>query len=395
MPSETNAPGAGAERCHDCGGTIPSDARFCPSCGVVRGGKRPPAYCANCGTGFGPDDAYCSRCGEPRSATDGEPATAEKTRGRSGSSDVAADHDTDREYDAFRRRVARYVEAGWEVRRDHGDRVELVDRDVGSIPIHVLLLLFTGGVGNLLYGWYHYSILAETRYLSMHDPDPSSPERIEPATASTTESTAVETVSTYLLSGLLLLVGALLLGFSLGGATAINVGTALAVGLGLGFFLVGLGIAPPVEARLKRRHGPRAFGRHRTVDHRVIRPVEQVEEPCVVCGESFRGGLLRRRRDETVIAGVPIRTHSMRHNHYCAECAQTELFDDDDTVEFEGVEVDELGRNTDTEDDDGNVATEDDDGNVATEDEGKMEKEGNGAFEWSTSKSKSEHSGRE
>ena len=392
MPSETTAPGSG-ERCHDCGRTLPDGARFCPSCGTVRGGARPPAYCSSCGAEFGPEDAYCSNCGEPRSPTDEERA-AKRTGNRAEGSGPDMD---DAEYEAFRRRVARYVEAGWEIRRDDGDRVEVVDRSIGSIPIHIVLLFLTGGFGNLLYGWYHFSMLAETRYLSVDDPDPTPPEEIEPATAARREESAVETVSTYLLSGLLLLVGAMLLGFSIGGATAINAGTALAVGLGLGSFLVGLGIAPPVEERLKRRHDPRTFGRHRTVDHRVLRPFESVKEPCVVCGESFRGGLLRRRRDETVVAGVPVRTHSMRHNHYCADCARTELFGDGGAAGFEDIEVDDLSWS----DDDANGGMVDDDeigrhGDDVADNEGEAAVDGDeGAFEWSTPQAESAHDGRE
>jgi hypothetical protein len=84
-----------------------------------------------------------------------------------------------------------------------------------------------------------------------------------------------------------------------------------------------------VERRLDRRHGISRFGRVRTVDHRITSATERTEAPCVVCGEAFERGVVRRRRDETVIAGVPVRTHSMRHNHYCADCAREELFGGD------------------------------------------------------------------
>ncbi len=358
MPSTTNAPGPETDRCHDCSETISTDANFCPNCGAGRDAGRPPAYCSACGAAFSSGDEFCGNCGAPRSDAGGS-ATGRSAR--------SADSN-ERAYETFRRRVELHVDAGWELRRDHGDRVELVDRDVGSIPIHVLLLLFTGGLGNLLYGWYHYSVLAETRYLSIDDPDPESAGDPEPVGTAERDESGLTTVASYGLSVVLILAGAWLVSLVVGGATAGGAGTALATGLGLGLMLVGLGIAPPIERRLERRHGLAEFGRLRTVDHRVIRPAERTEEPCVVCGESFRGGLVRRRRDETVLAGVPVRTHSIRHNHYCADCARTELFGDDAAVDVSTDDAGDARRSFDAEPsnpeigDPTNLETVDDDG---------------------------------
>ncbi|WP_254922007.1 hypothetical protein [Halorubrum sp. Eb13] len=187
---------------------------------------------------------------------------------------------------------------------------------MGSIPVHVLLLLTTGGVGNLLYGWYHYSELAETRRLSVSDgpiPDgelPSPDGNDDPLVA----------LSGYLLGGILLLIG---LGIAVVSARQ---GALPGAAFGAAFALVGLALTPPAERRLRRRHGLSRFGRIRTVDHRVIRATERTESPCVVCGESFERGVVRRRRDETVAAGVPVRTHAIERNRYCEDCAREELF---------------------------------------------------------------------
>ena len=56
---QSNISGASAA-CHECGGKIPQDARFCPLCGhqqlvFIR--------CTNCGKNLTPNAKFCSRCG--------------------------------------------------------------------------------------------------------------------------------------------------------------------------------------------------------------------------------------------------------------------------------------------------------------------------------------------
>lgn len=310
MPSERNEPPSTPEQCHDCGRSVPAEANFCPGCGAERrsaaSSPSPPlAYCMECGDPFGRGDEFCANCGTPRQTGDVPPAD----RGSDRDVDPAARR-------AFRHRVQDHLADGWELHEDHGDRVVLVDREIGSIPIHVLLLLTTGGVGNLLYGWYHYAELAETRRLAVDDESlPAS----EPSASGSDEDPLVA-LSGYLLSALLLLIG---LGIV---AVAVDQGALVGGLFGLAFAVIGLTLAPPVDRRLDRRHGIAEFGRIRTVDHRITRATERPEEPCVVCGHPVERGVVRRRRDETVVAGVPVRTHSMRYNHYCADCAREELF---------------------------------------------------------------------
>ena len=322
MPSETSEPGGPPAACPACGEAVPAGASFCPDCGADLGDPSDPAYCSACGERFDDDDRFCSNCGASRTgggaaqtASDPRPDATDPSGGgaRSTSGSESSAVESER---AFRRRVQDHLDAGWDVERDDGDRVVLVDRGIGSVGVHILLFIFTSGIGNLLYGWWHYSKLAERRRLVRGD------ETRARVPSSMESGGTAETVTAYLLSGLLLLIGGWIAFLSF------ESGTPPVALVGLAFALLGAGAAPAVRRRLARRHGLTGFGRQRTVDHRIVRPPESVDEPCVVCGETFDRGLVRRRRDETVAAGVPVRTHAIRHNHYCVDCARSELFGD-------------------------------------------------------------------
>lgn len=292
-----STPESGRRDCQECGAAVDPTANFCSQCGRRVEADR---FCSHCGEALGPDEAFCSHCGGARSSTNQQ----------SGESRAA-----------FRRRVRDHVEAGWEIKDDRGNRVTLVDRSVGSIPVHVLLLFITSGVGNLLYGWYHYSKLADYRYLSVGDGrQPRPPERSAPADSTAAEAERTTAMASSIGGGLLACIGLYFLF-----ATVATGGTPLLGAVGLALLGGGLAVLPPVRRRLSRRHSPTEFGRRRTVDHRVVYPREGYDEPCVVCGSRGRSGLLRRRRDETVVAGVPLRTHEEDHNFYCERCATAEL----------------------------------------------------------------------
>ncbi len=293
--------------------------------------ERDAVYCADCGEPLAPADEFCVGCGAPRPKT----PRSEGSGRASERDDRTADAEARR---AFRRRVQDHLDHGWELTEDRGDRVVLVDRDVGSIPVHVLLLLTTGGVGNLLYGWYHYAELAETRRVSVSDgPLPDGE-----LTAPGGDDDPLVELSGYLLGGLLLLIG---LGIA---AVSAGQGSIPGAAFGVAFALVGLALTPPAERRLSRRHGLFRFGRIRTVDHRVTPATERTESPCVVCGDAFERGVVRRRRDETVVAGVPVRTHASERNRYCADCARAELFGGSggDGTDPDGVDADIGGTGT-------------------------------------------------
>ncbi|WP_120243100.1 double zinc ribbon domain-containing protein [Halopiger aswanensis] len=313
-----NSSASGRRPCPDCEATVPVDANFCLHCGAELR-KVEPAYCSSCGDAFDRDDEFCSNCGTPRNGVESD-ATRSSRQSRP-HSDSSRQRRARR---AFERRIQRHLDAGWELQHDYGDRVVLVDRDIGSIPVHVVLLLTTGGVGNLLYGWYHYSERAEQRHLSIddqHAPPVNGPGRGRDSPAAASER--LSTGSAYVTAAMFLFVGAVL------SLVALLNGAIVPGLIGLAFAAVGLYVAPAFRRRFKRRHGSTDFGRKRTVDHRVVGPDEASEadaERCVVCNEPFDGGLVRRRRDETVVAGFPVRTHAMEHNYYCSECARTDLF---------------------------------------------------------------------
>ncbi|PAU84647.1 zinc ribbon domain-containing protein [Halorubrum salipaludis] len=337
MPSQRNDRVPRTDRCRECGRAVSPDANFCPGCGADLRAEDPlgnasSTYCTECGELVGPDDEFCANCGAPCEGAHGPTAEADDPTAET---TATADPDARR---AFRARVRDHLDAGWELTEDHGDRVVLVDRDIGSLPVHVLLLPTTGGVGNLLYGWYNYAEQAETRRLGVSDGPLPDGELATPG-----DEDPLVTLSGYLLGGLLLLIGA--------GIAAVSVGAGSVLGtlFGLAFAAIGLALSPPVERRLDRRHGLSRFGRVRTVDHRITPATERTEAPCVVCGEAFERGVVRRRRDETVVAGVPVRTHSIRRNHYCADCARAELFGGDSGADASSVFVPDSGTDRDSE----------------------------------------------
>jgi len=50
----------GTAACHECGGTIPQEAKFCPLCGHQ---QLVFTRCTNCGKNLAPNANFCSRCG--------------------------------------------------------------------------------------------------------------------------------------------------------------------------------------------------------------------------------------------------------------------------------------------------------------------------------------------
>lgn len=311
------------EACRSCGSAVDPTANFCPQCGAATDEQSVAVFCPECGDPFDPDDEFCSQCGHSRTA--GGDATQP-------SSETA---------EAFRRRVQRHLELGWEIDSDHRDRATLVDREIGSIPIHIFLLFLSSGVGNLLYGWYHYSYLAEKRHLSVGDRKQPRPPGAGNSEASAGDADGIlSSLSSYAVGGLLLFIGLLFLASSGGSLGGVTIGAGLALG--------GSVLLPPVKRRFDRRHAVTNFGRLRTVDHRICYQDQTDQKSCVVCGTPVSRGLVRRRRDETVIAGVPVSTHGMDHNHYCIQCATEELgigeFDTAvDTGEMETVATANVG----------------------------------------------------
>ncbi len=291
--------------CWQCGADVQPTATFCPHCGTA-------VACPECRVPFVDSTAFCSNCGAERHAGDSRLQT----------------NDQSETYRQFRRRIRRYLEDGWEVTADHGDHITVVNRGIGSLWVHLLLVVFSGGFLNLVYGWYHYSKNAETRHLVVGETDPACSTTTRSDKTASTQPATNRGWLRYLTAGLLW-AGSLMCLFVAvsGGSLGIGlVGLLLAAAasgslgigpIGVGFSVFRTYILPP----LRRRLGITRFGRYKTVDQRLL---ESTDEPCVVCGFSFDGGVVRRRRDETVLAGVPVRTHRVATNHYCPACARDE-----------------------------------------------------------------------
>lgn len=94
-------------------------------------------FCSQCGVALSPGVSFCSRC-----RTAAGTAVGSRTR---------------RDRPAFRRRIEYFTVEGWDVKHDYGDRVVMINRGFGSIPLHPLLLVFTSPIGNLFYVWYSIS----------------------------------------------------------------------------------------------------------------------------------------------------------------------------------------------------------------------------------------------
>lgn len=294
-----------ASQCRNCGHVFGDEVNFCPDCGsAIRDVLA--AHCRMCGSEFDPDDRFCSDCGAVRNP-DAEDADASGAAqpGPSGSESAP---DFEEETAAFRRRVQSYLAEGWELDNDYGDSVVLVDRDIGSLPAHVLLFLFTGGIGNALYGFHRYKNCAERLRLSAGEERRGG--------ASSTVHPAGETVSesgnaTRVVLGAVLALGGLSVLLSL----PLEV---VGVVIGLPLLLGGLYLFPPVRQRIDRRHSVTRLGTVRSTDETVVRTPDT---PCVACGRPIDTGVKRTYREEAVLAGIPLFTRRDGENHYCEACS--------------------------------------------------------------------------
>jgi hypothetical protein len=120
----------------------------------------------------------------------------------------------------------------------------------------------------------------------------------------------------------------------------------LLLGFATLFIILGVFVNPRFRRRLDRRHGLSRFGTVKTVENRTRAATEDEQALCVVCDSGSKEGLIRRYKQEYVVAGVPLWTISENYNFYCLDCALTELFDrstvsteDDDTAEWAATEA--------------------------------------------------------
>jgi hypothetical protein len=279
-----------------------------------------PSYCPNCGNELRPPGIYCSQCGtkvrrtEPARVHDGTREDDAEGPAKDDAEGPAKDDAESAEEDdaygetvsEFRDRVQRKVMQGWEIEHDAGDGVVLVDRDYGSMGTHILLGIFTGGIGNLVYFLYKYSdseqivLRRGERTTSGHGTAPAPVEAGDDGPALT---------STF------------------GGFALLLVGLAAIASSGLsleaivfGVFLVTLGayIMPQIRRRLADRHPVATFGRTKSTEEAVV---TDPDAPCSACMSPIDSGVKRTYTEEQVAAGVPLYTVESGSNHYCSDCA--------------------------------------------------------------------------
>lgn len=260
-------------------------------------GHTTPNFCFRCGARLRAGDRYCSECG---TVADGARATDTRSE--------------------FRRRIEGLIAEGWEVQHDDGDRAILIDREIGSIGVHVLLLLFTGGIGNLLYGWYSYSMNAERIELRSDGTCRWLKRDSKTSTMEIDRETADWALS---------VIAAVLL-FFLGLTFLTSGASTIAVLIGLGSLVGAVSLLPPVRRRLAARRSIDTFGRVRETDERVV---DRPDTPCSACAAPVEQGVERRYGERTYVAGVPVQTREHGRNVYCRGCASDRSFDRNETVE--------------------------------------------------------------
>lgn len=272
-------------------------------------------FCSACGARLSPGDRFCSQCGDPVAAT------------APGSDAANLESPTDADRAWLRRRVADFRARGWTVKHDHGDRVVLVDRGFGSLPVHALLLLLTGGIGNVLYAWYRHTSGAPRREVRADGTERSYPDDAGFGVDLWTAAGAT-------LGFLFVTAAAVVLA---AGATSAASGPLVLVAGGL-FLAIALGVTYfPLAAR--QGDVPLStVGRKRTVStDRVRNP----PEPCAACSDRVRSGVRRGYADRWYLAGLPLRTYESGENVYCRACFEGRDAGADANTSRVGAEPDE------------------------------------------------------
>lgn len=94
------------------------------------------------------------------------------------------------------------------------------------------------------------------------------------------------------------------------------------------FVTAGAFVHPRFGPQLTKEYSLTEFGSIRSVDRRVLHPNEGHSKRCVMCDSQTTKGVIRRYREEFVVAGVPVYTLSDGKNHYCPDCATSDSVHD-------------------------------------------------------------------
>ncbi|WP_049925838.1 zinc ribbon domain-containing protein [Halopiger goleimassiliensis] len=336
--------GTGTTSCDRCGSPVAESMRYCPSCGASQESTDEPeqrrdrideSEPRDHRTGWpNRDDRAQDRHSEPRSREpryrEEPPRDGSRRRDRSsptresgGSSHRSTAHDADRRI--LEDRIAAHLENGWELEHDFGDHAVLIRRSLGSSTNHLLIafltIWWTMGMGNVVYGAYHYFGNVERKVVRADGPAQThagtvrSPSQDRASRESSSSSGSSSPALLLFMVGLLWLLGlAFLLELS-----------ALASGFGLLLLLVGAALIPSVRRRFRDRDPITTNGRTRSVEERRA---DDPERPCTICRQPVEDGITRTYKEEFAVLGVPVVTLDSGENHYCPECTGLEAVKD-------------------------------------------------------------------
>lgn len=285
-----------------------------------------PNFCSQCGASLSPGDAFCSQCGvavdesaaagtaTARTDTSTASAVAETanevvetfTSGRS-----TAGSETAGSTPELRRRVEDFALDGWDVERDDGDRVVMVDRGIGSPWIHALLFAATTPLGNLLYAWYSYSPGAQRVELRA---DGTERRPDDGRSTGWTPASAVGVAAGLMFAAFLALVGLVVLAVS---------SSLIPMAIGLALWLTAVVAVPLATQFAPGFESPLTFGRRHETDERVV---DAPDTPCSACARPVGTGVERRFAEKAYVAGIPVRTYDEGENVYCRACANGDPF---------------------------------------------------------------------
>ncbi len=282
------------------------------------GSDRPETvYCSACGEALASSANYCWSCGTAAEST----ATDERSRRRSATGPTngtrrhtpLSTRPETPDRDALERRVASAARDDWELEHDFGDHAIMVRRTFGSATDHLLVatvtVWWTMGLGNALYGAYHYVSDADRLVVRA--------EQAEKRSNETTDDGRSQTLGR--LAAALCWLGAAV--FATGASLAATSVLALAfVGLAGILSLAGVALLPSVQQRLDRRHSVVKTGRVHSVDERAV---TAPDKPCSLCADTIDRGVERTYREEQCLFGIPLSVSAGR-NYYCRQCANAE-----------------------------------------------------------------------
>lgn len=205
----------------------------------------------------------------------------------------------------LRRRTDDLNAAGWRTLDDEGDRVVLRKRGFGRLPIHGIVFLLTGGIGNLLYAIYSLTVGAPRRTVHADGTE----ERVNHGPSVDFLTVAGVAAALFaLLAAVVWVAVAALVGLS---TAALVTGALLFALTSLAMVLAPTVIRTGVEPVT-------TFGRRKALERERVR---NPPEPCAACGTRIFHGERRGYAERRYVAGIPVGTTASGENTYCAACA--------------------------------------------------------------------------